>query len=78
MAGKMEGPEARYREGYEEGAWALFKELERFLPTCVAEDALAWLENQIGPWRLDAQRAAVDGADTPNVLPPPVRIPPSS
>lgn len=74
MAAWKANPEVRYREGYEEGALALFRQIEHILPTVTAQLAVAWLEQKLEPWRLEAQRVAASGGTPVPVLPPPLKI----
>ncbi len=67
--------EFRYREGYEEGAWALFRAIEQSLPTIAANLVVTWLQEKIGPWQMEARNIARAGDDPPRILPPPLSVP---
>jgi hypothetical protein len=66
----MIDPEVRYREGFKEGAQALLKGLERFLPTPVCDDAHHWIEEPIELWLASAKEIAATG-HTASPLPAP-------
>jgi hypothetical protein len=68
-------PEYRYRDGYEEGAWTLFRAIEGHLPTASANLVVAWLQEKIEPWRNEAQTAAMTGSNPPKILPPRLSVP---
>jgi hypothetical protein len=72
---RSQNPEVRYREGYEEGAWALFRTLDQHLSRVTANEVLTWLNDKIGPWRVNAQAKAIQGLDTPEIHPPHLQIP---
>ena len=75
MGDWKENPEVRYREGYEEGAWALYREVEKFLPTPVANSVVMWLQEQLEPWRIKAQESAAAGGHPAKILPPRILLP---
>jgi hypothetical protein len=65
-----EHPEVRYREGYEEGAWALFNELRESLPLETTQSILDWLTKELEPWRMKAQRRVAAHRILQKTLPP--------
>jgi hypothetical protein len=70
-------PEAQYRAGYEEGAWALLKAIESQLPA----DALRAIEQWTGEldsWRLESRQEVASGKKPAKVSPPALRYPPQS
>jgi hypothetical protein len=74
MADPKNDPEAQYRRGYEHGAWEVYRELQKFLPSGIAGPVLEWLEHKIEPWRLDAYNKALQGEQVPEVTPPHLRL----
>jgi hypothetical protein len=71
---RSQNPEVRYREGYEEGAWALFTALEHRLSLAATKEVRSWLRDRIEPWRADARQKNAQGIDTPEVTPPRLQI----
>ena len=62
--------EVRYREGYEEGAWALYHHVQNTLSPAAADHLLRWLEKEVGKCRLTAQQKAAGDKHLEKVLPP--------
>ena len=72
MSDGRSDPELRYREGFEEGAWALYRALKDHLPPGNATHD--WLTRSIEPWRLTAQQAASSGKPVTRLPPPPYKV----
>ena len=67
-------PEAQYRAGFEEGAWALFRQVESDLPQAVRAAVKDWLDRQLDPWRLRSRQEVARGEKPERVLPPSLTV----
>jgi hypothetical protein len=74
MGDPKTNPEAQYRQGFEHGAWELYRELMQFLPLQIANPVQEWLEHKIEPWRQEAYHAAVADKPLEEITPPHLRL----
>ena len=47
-------PEMSYRRGYQDGAFEMFRAVERFLDPATREVVHTWIEKDVDGWRLAA------------------------
>jgi hypothetical protein len=50
--------EVKYRQGFSDGAKALLRKIEKFLPAPVSNDAYTWLEKEVENWLVSAKNIA--------------------
>ena len=74
MPWRQNHQEVRYRQGFEEGATALFLALKDVIPAHCRNHAAEWLEKEIEPWRQEAQRLAAKEETIPRAFPRPLAI----
>jgi hypothetical protein len=74
MSDPKGNPEVQYRQGFEHGAWEVYRELMQFLPSKIAAPVQEWLEHRIEPWRLNAYQAALEGKPVREITPPHLRL----
>jgi hypothetical protein len=74
MGDPKSDPEAQYRQGFEHGAWEVYRVLMQFLPSQVANPVQEWLERKIEPWRLEAYYTASKDKPVAEVTPPHLRL----
>jgi hypothetical protein len=67
-------PEAQYRAGFEEGAWALFRQIEPRLLPGARDEVRSWLGKKLDPWRLQSRQEVARGAKPGIVLPPTFKL----
>jgi hypothetical protein len=63
-------PEAQYRRGFEEGAWALYRAAQNLLPGDANISVRQWL-SQLDQWRLESHQS---GRRATLVPPPALRL----
>jgi hypothetical protein len=74
MSDPKKHPEARYRQGYEDGAWEVYRALRKFLPDGLTFPALEWLEHRVGPWRIEAHVKVTKDEPVAEITPPLLRL----
>ncbi len=70
--------EVRYREGFKEGARALLRGVEHFLPEPASNDAHDWLEKAVEKWLSSARDIVKEGNAPPPSSPPTFQTPKSN